>query len=105
MKKEFMTSLAQITTRIKTLREDLPHICDQNLLDLNTELAQLDLSQADAAEVAKLQDAFAQLSDEVAQTMKRLDQFCDELRNNVDEMHTHSEGVKTYATAQMASKG
>jgi len=100
MKKEFMINIGEITERIRNLREKLPEVSAEDLSGLNEKLAELDLSEASQAEVSSLQDAFGQLADEVNQTMHRLDQHCDELKENVDDLQNHSMGMKAYAIAQ-----
>lgn len=99
MKQEYMEMIAEITQNIKGLRENLPEVTDEELSVLSHKLTQLDLSNTKQDEVMSLQEAFSRLAYEVNETMLRLNEYCDELKNNVEEMHTHTTAVKAYAVA------
>jgi|GEM_PF-7103346 len=99
MKHDYLNHLSGVASQIRAMRENLPEVNDSDLAILSQKLAELDISGAEEGEVARLKEAFALLGDEIQMTMQRLDQYCDELRGNLDDLQQHSTGVKAYAVA------
>lgn len=100
MTNECLTQLAEIASRIRSMRVNLPEVNNTDLAQLHHELAKIDLGDVKDDEVAHLQESISLLAGEINQTLERLNQYCEEMRTNLSEIEQHSTGVKAYAVTQ-----
>lgn len=100
MNAEYLTCLTDVTTHIRSMRERLPNIDQTELAQLNDRLAALNLSGAQVDEVEKLKEAFMLLANEISETLQSVNEYCVQLRSDLNQAENHSHGVIAYTVAQ-----
>jgi DNA repair exonuclease SbcCD ATPase subunit len=103
MTHDYLVQLDEVTQKLRQLRDKLPNITPDDLRALGEHLNEFDLNDVSPELMEKLQSAFAELTIEVDQIIKGLDEQCAKLREGVDSIETQKKAAKAYAKTQHAN--